>query len=123
MEHADRVSDEPCDWATRLSPRWQRPGCDFVPGFAADAKGFEPPTSASGDQCTSDFFLRFPRFRDSAECAIARESVRFRALTGLVIPPHIVWLARHVSEDPGASVRELMLARWVLSGRKESGGG
>ena len=33
---------------------------------------------------------------------------------GLVIPPHIEWLARHIVDDPDASVRELVLAHWVL---------
>lgn len=89
----------------------------------ADEKGFEPPTSASGDQCASNLSLRFPESRDSAECAVARGTVPFCALTGLVIPPHIVWLAQHVLDDSDSSVRELMLARWVLRALEVGGDG
>jgi hypothetical protein len=80
----------------------------------ADAKGFEPPTSASGDQCASHFSQGFPGFPDSDECAVARESVRFCASVGLVIPPQIVQLAWGVLGDSGATEREVKLARWVL---------
>ena len=52
----------------------------------ADAEGIEPTTSASGDQCTIAFSLHFPGFCDSTEGAVARETVPFCALTGLVIP-------------------------------------
>ncbi len=81
---------------------------------SAQAKPSTPPTSASGDQSTIAFSPRFPGFRDSGECAVARESVRFCAPTGLVIPAYIEWLAGHIVDDPDASVRELVLAHWVL---------
>ena len=81
----------------------------------ADAIGLEPPTSASGDQSSSDFFPRLPGFPELDECAGARESVPFCAPTGLVIPLHIVWLARRALSDPGASEREVKLACWVMS--------
>ena len=68
--------------------------------------------------------MRFPRFRDSGECAVARESVRFCALTGLVIPPEVVQLAWAVLEDRSATEREVKLARWLLlSTLKDSGEG
>ena len=104
------------NWVLNMSPMSQETSKQTPSGHP-----FEPPTSASGDQCTSHVSLRFPGFRDSVEYAEARETVSFCALTGLVIPPHIVWLARHVLDDPAASVRELILARWVLlSTLKES---
>ena len=59
-------------------------------------------------------FPRFPRFRDFGECAVARESVRFCALTGLVIPPRIIQLAWASLADAAATDREVALARWVL---------
>jgi hypothetical protein len=59
----------------------------------------------------SPYFLGF---RDSVECAVARESVRFCALTGLVIPPDVVQLAWAVLEDRTATEREVKLARWLL---------
>jgi len=80
----------------------------------ADAIGFDPMTSASGAQSAIAFSPRFGRFREVGDCALGRESVRFCALMGLVIPPHIEWLARHIVDDPDASVRELVLAHWVL---------
>ena len=58
----------------------------------------------------------FLGFRDSVECAVARESVRFCAPTGLVIPPDVVQLAWAVLEARGATEREVKLARWVLLG-------
>ena len=36
---------------------------------------------------------------------------------GLVIPPDVVLLARDALDDPDVSVRELILAHWVLSAR------
>jgi len=45
---------------------------------------------------------------------VARESVRFCAPTGLVIPPEVVQLAWAVLEDRGATEREVKLARWLL---------
>ena len=58
--------------------------------------------------------LCFPRSRDSGECAVARESVRFCAPTGLVIPPEVVQLAWAALEDRSATEREVKLARWLL---------
>jgi hypothetical protein len=53
---------------------------------------------------------------------LIRASVPFCALTGLVIPLHIVQLAWSVLEDAGATEREVKLARWVLlSTLKQSG--
>jgi len=89
-------------------------GRDFLPGLATDAKGFELPTSASGDQSAIAFSLGFPGFRDFEQCAAARESVRFCASTGLVIPPNVVQLAWAVLEDRGATEHEVKLARWML---------
>ena len=60
------------------------------------------------------FSPRFPGFRDPAACAVARESVRFCAPTGLVIPPDVVQLACAVFEDRSATEREAKLARWLL---------
>ena len=59
-------------------------------------------------------FPHFLGFRDSVECAVARETVRFRAPTGLVIPPRIIQLAWDSLADAAATDRELALARWVL---------
>ncbi len=56
----------------------------------------------------------FLGFRDSGECAVARESVRFCAPMGLVIPPDVVELAWAVLEDRSATQREVKLARWLL---------
>ena len=58
--------------------------------------------------------LRFPRLHDSGECAVARESVRFCAPTGLVIPPEVVQLVWAVLEERSATEREVKLARWLL---------
>jgi len=89
-------------------------GCVFLPGFPADAEGFEPTTSASGAQSAIAFSPRFPGFRKFGNCAVARESVRFCALTGLAIPPEVVQLAGAVLEDRSATEREVKLARWLL---------
>jgi hypothetical protein len=35
----------------------------------------------------------------------------------------MLWLARNVLDDPHASVRELVLAHWLLSARRESSEG
>ncbi len=83
---------------------------------------YEPPTSASGDQSAIAFSSSFPKFRDSGECAVARESVRLCAVTGLVIPPEVVQLAWTLLEDRSATEREVKLARWLLvSTLRESG--
>jgi hypothetical protein len=95
----------------------------LCPGSTADATGFEPAAYASGDQCTSEFPPVFPGYRGSSQCAVARESVPLCAPVGLVIPPHIAWLASRVSEDPRATEREVDLARWLLSRLQESGEG
>jgi len=79
-----------------------------------DAEGFEPTTSAPGAQAAIAFFRCFPVFRDSVECVAARESVRFCALTGLVIPPPNIQLAWDSLADPTATDREVALTRWVL---------
>ena len=71
-------------------------------------------TSASGDQSPIAFSPRFLGFRDFEQCAVARESVRFCALMGLVIPPEVVQLAWAVLEDRSATEREVKLARWLL---------
>ena len=42
-------------------------GCDFVPGFAADAEGFEPTTSASGGRSTLAFTSEKAVIRDRAK--------------------------------------------------------
>ena len=70
--------------------------------------------SASGDQSPIAFSPCFLRFRDSGECAVARESVPFCAPMGLVIPPHIVQLAWEVFANSSATEREVTLARWLL---------
>ena len=74
-------------------------------------------TYASGAQSAIAFSLRFSGFRDFSECAVARESVRFCALMGLVIPPEVVQLAWAVLEDRSATEREVKLARWLLLSR------
>ena len=84
--------------------------------ISADTAGFEPATSASGAQSATAFPPCFPAFRDSGECAVARESVRFCAPTGLVIPPDVMQLAWAVLWDRGATDREVKLARWLLLG-------
>ena len=84
---------------------------------STQAKLSTPTTSASGDQSAIAFCLRFLGFRDSSECAVARESVRFCAPTGLVIPPEVVQLAWTVLEDRSATEREVKLARWLLLGK------
>jgi len=81
---------------------------------STEAKPSTPTTSASGDQCASHFSQCFAGFSHSDECAAARESVRFCAPTGLVIPPDVVQLAWAVLVDSGATEREVKLARWVL---------
>jgi len=75
-----------------------------------DAKGFDPRLLPPETNPRS----RFSRFRDFGNCAVARESVRFCALTRLVIPPEVVELAWAALEDRGATEREVKLARWVL---------
>jgi hypothetical protein len=71
-------------------------------------------TYASGDQSAIAFSPRFPRFREFGDCAVGRESVRFCAPVGLVVPAPIIQLAWGVLEDGDATERELDLARWVL---------
>ena len=62
--------------------------------------------------------------REFGECAVARETVPFCALMGLVIPPNVVQLAWAVLEDRGATDREVKLTRWVLLNTlRESGEG
>jgi hypothetical protein len=72
-------------------------------------------TYASGDQSAIAFSPGFLRFRELSDCAVGRESVRFCALMGLVIPPEVVQLAWAVLEDRSATEREVKLALWVLS--------
>jgi hypothetical protein len=88
-------------------PTWtSAPGAELHPGRNLTL-------SADWDHCWDQFRRRAPQ-RDSGGCAVARESVRFRGLMGLVIPPRIIQLAWDSLADAAATDREVALARWVL---------
>ena len=71
-------------------------------------------TAARRDRSAIAFSPRFLRFGEFGQCAVARETVPFCALMGLVIPPKVVQLAWAVLEDRSATEREIKLACWVL---------
>ena len=65
------------------------------------------PEDGNVNDCALDEVLR-------RHSAVARETVPFCALMGLVIPPEVVQLAWAVLEDRSATEREVKLARSLL---------
>ncbi len=89
-------------------------GCVFLPRFAADAKGFEPPTSASGGHRVD---ATNPDLQGVLASTTGSERVSEgtqEAVSGHGVPKEIVELAQRILDDEESDQRALELAAWVL---------